>query len=189
MADVSEADLNSLFDYMDVGKNDYITFEEFALAWTEQENTGTGPCCDLIQRMKKCRELLFLTEADEARQILYQANLGCKVKGTVQEAEAIARASFVSAEGRTYKIDESDSHAAHDGFRVTCSEGGVVICEAGVLLIPSLTGYSNVLTRRITGKTTAFHTLYKDFVTVLENTPAYTEAQVDLELESAQVDL
>eukprot|EP01061_Rhynchopus_euleeides_P001970 TRINITY_DN11499_c0_g1_i1.p1 TRINITY_DN11499_c0_g1~~TRINITY_DN11499_c0_g1_i1.p1 ORF type:complete len:674 (+),score=167.35 TRINITY_DN11499_c0_g1_i1:129-2150(+) len=194
ISDVSDTDLNSLFDQMDVGKNDYITFEEFALAWTAQEST-TQTGSHLLQRIKKCKELLFLSEADEARRILYQANLGTKVKGDVAEAKRIARASFQPRDGRVYQVDDSESpvydelDTINDGFRVSCVENGTTTCEASVVVTPSLSGYANILTRRITGGTTSFHKVYNDFVSQLEQTEQYAQAQEDLAEDGPVVDI
>eukprot|EP01063_Lacrimia_lanifica_P038893 TRINITY_DN8389_c0_g1_i2.p1 TRINITY_DN8389_c0_g1~~TRINITY_DN8389_c0_g1_i2.p1 ORF type:complete len:745 (+),score=310.10 TRINITY_DN8389_c0_g1_i2:161-2236(+) len=190
--DVTADDIGALFEHMDRGGEDFITFEEFAAAWTAQEtaehkqrrqheNEKSSKIKRMMSRIKKCSELIQLSEAEDARRILFQARLGHMVKGSVAEVVALAQDIVASLRGMQCSIekealDEGEA-AQSEALRIRVLEDKV---ECTVLVIPSVTGYCEVLTRRLTGGTAGFHKMYKQFFATLEERQEYMAALDDL---------
>eukprot|EP01059_Diplonema_ambulator_P015306 TRINITY_DN26406_c0_g1_i1.p1 TRINITY_DN26406_c0_g1~~TRINITY_DN26406_c0_g1_i1.p1 ORF type:complete len:705 (+),score=264.17 TRINITY_DN26406_c0_g1_i1:59-2116(+) len=192
-------DIDTLFEYMDVSKHDFITFEEFASAWSSsqhehsptQTTSGNGNHkvhnngADLLTRISKCTALVGLAEADEALRVLQQASNGCTVKGDCDAARELAKKAFQDTKLACH-IDNIGT--TNDRFFMRCcDDNGVVLCEVSVLIAPSICGYSTILTRRITGGTSNFHIMYKSYLANLTSTPEYTQAQADLEEDGTPV--
>eukprot|EP00755_Sulcionema_specki_P013746 Sspe_Gene.54826::Locus_30210_Transcript_1_1_Confidence_1.000_Length_2140::g.54826::m.54826/K07198/PRKAA, AMPK; 5'-AMP-activated protein kinase, catalytic alpha subunit len=181
--EVTPDDVSDLFAFMDAGKQDFITFEEFVSAWTSslqdgaqgQDQAKTGCARRLMERLRKCEELIAVAQADEARKVLAQATiLGFTLKGSIPEVMDMAEKTLRELDGMRCHVERSDR--AHS-LRVRVEDAkGVTICEAIISALTSLTNFSRLSTRRVTGATTQFHSFYNAFQKAIEGLDQFTSA-------------
>ncbi|KAJ9461444.1 CBL-interacting serine/threonine-protein kinase 23 [Diplonema papillatum] len=190
--EVTESELSKLFEYMDVGKQDFITFDEFANAWTcrDEERHEKRGVSNVMARIRKCHELLDLAEADEARKVLFQSNFAKVIKCDTRQAIKVVEDALRSVREFNFRIEKEDVGNPFQGsLRVAAEEGSTTVCELAILVTPSATGYSSLLIRRITGGTVYFHQVFNAYMHMLEKLPVYTEALEDLADDGAPVEL
>eukprot|EP01060_Flectonema_neradi_P032260 TRINITY_DN5098_c5_g1_i1.p1 TRINITY_DN5098_c5_g1~~TRINITY_DN5098_c5_g1_i1.p1 ORF type:complete len:657 (+),score=106.55 TRINITY_DN5098_c5_g1_i1:14-1984(+) len=183
---VSDAEKDQLFGYMDSGKQDFITFEEFAAAWVAHESTQPnspveGGISRTMSRIRKCSELIDLAEIDEAHKVLSKASLGITMKGSREDIFTLALDTFNSIQHVT--CAPSNQSLSKLGLQVRYQIDGKTLCEARVLILRAMTGYSTISTRRCTGGTVSFHKIYKNFSSIIETTSEYVAAKNELEEE------
>lgn len=179
--DCSDEEIESLFESLDTHHQHFITFEEFVSGWLKSQNLQPEDgALELLSRLRKCKELMAVSEQDEARKTLSLAStLGVALAGDVKSVAACLRGALG---GRVVVQDEQEGQDSVS-LKVLWSTGR---CEVSFEVAPLLTGYSRVSCRRLEGKTAQFHAFYKMCCAELQKTGAYQQAERDLEEEGEE---
>eukprot|EP01065_Artemidia_motanka_P035542 TRINITY_DN43446_c0_g1_i1.p1 TRINITY_DN43446_c0_g1~~TRINITY_DN43446_c0_g1_i1.p1 ORF type:complete len:694 (+),score=169.40 TRINITY_DN43446_c0_g1_i1:144-2225(+) len=192
--EATHEEVDALFRSMDTGKQRFITFEEFVNAWMKWQADGDGieaepgsPSANglrLLGRLRKCKELIMVSEQDEARRTLSHATtLGLSMKGDVGE---VVQTLQTALETKTREgplslvlVQDLQQGQTSASLRLLCSASQSQ-CECSCDVAPLLEGYSRLSVRRLTGKTTNFHRFYLAFEAAMKELEAYTQCAADL---------
>ena len=142
---ISDTEKDQLFGYMDAGKQDFITFEEFAAAWVTRESSYNnspveGGISRTMSRIRKCSELISLAEIDEAHLVLSQASLGITMKGSRDEIFKKTLNTFNNIPN--VSCVPANQPLTNFSLQVRYQVDGKILCEASVLILRALSGYS-----------------------------------------------